>query len=92
MRTAFLPPPPPLLSPSPPLLLLLSHTPPHTPQGRLALHIQLSSELKTATNARALTEVGELEQDLVLGDKSSKDMLAYFAGEERRGGGMCMCV
>ncbi|PNW76570.1 hypothetical protein CHLRE_11g467699v5 [Chlamydomonas reinhardtii] len=47
--------------------------------SRLALHIQLSSELKTATNARALTEVGELEQDLVLGDKSSKDMLAYFA-------------
>ncbi|KAG2432231.1 hypothetical protein HXX76_009150 [Chlamydomonas incerta] len=47
--------------------------------SRLALHIQLSSELKTATNARSLTEVGELEQDLVLGDKSSKDMLAYFA-------------
>ncbi|KAG2446991.1 hypothetical protein HYH02_008145 [Chlamydomonas schloesseri] len=47
--------------------------------SRLALHIQLSSELKTATNARSLTEVGELEQDIVLGDKSSKDMLAYFA-------------
>ncbi|KAG2501418.1 hypothetical protein HYH03_001201 [Edaphochlamys debaryana] len=46
--------------------------------GRLALHIQLSSELKSVTNARKLTDVGELEQDLVLGDKASKDLLAYL--------------
>ncbi|GFR45030.1 hypothetical protein Agub_g6292 [Astrephomene gubernaculifera] len=47
--------------------------------GRLALHIQLSSELKTATNARSLTDVGELEQDLVLGEKTSKDLLAFLS-------------
>ncbi|GLC77701.1 hypothetical protein PLESTF_001978000 [Pleodorina starrii] len=46
--------------------------------GRLAVHIELSTELKTATNARALTEVGELEQDVVLGEKTSKDLLAFL--------------
>ncbi|GIL82467.1 hypothetical protein Vretimale_11867 [Volvox reticuliferus] len=46
--------------------------------GRLALHIQLSSELRTATNARGLTDVGELEQDIVLGEKKSKDVLAFL--------------
>lgn len=45
----------------------------------MALHIQLSSEVKTATNARGLTDVGEVEQDLVLGEKHSKDMLEFFA-------------
>ncbi|EFJ41877.1 hypothetical protein VOLCADRAFT_67807, partial [Volvox carteri f. nagariensis] len=46
--------------------------------GRLAMHIQLSTELQTATHARALTDVGELEQDVVVGEKNSKDLLAFL--------------
>ncbi|KXZ43944.1 VPS45 protein [Gonium pectorale] len=46
--------------------------------GRLALHISVSDSLKAATNARRLTDVGGLEQDLVLGEKRSKEMLAFL--------------
>lgn len=32
------------------------------------------------TNERLLTDVGELEQDLVLGEKNSKDLVAFLSG------------
>ncbi|MEW5299817.1 MAG: hypothetical protein WDW36_002793 [Sanguina aurantia] len=47
--------------------------------SRLSLHIQISSDLKTVTNERQLTDLGELEQDLVLGDKNSKDLINFLA-------------
>ena len=44
--------------------------------------MQVSSELRTVTNARLLTDLGELEQDLVFGDKTSKELVNFLAGEE----------
>lgn len=46
--------------------------------SKLSLHIQISEDLRKVTNERILTDVGELEQDLVLGEKNSKDMLAFL--------------
>ena len=42
---------------------------------------QVSSELKNAVNSRALTALGELEQDLVCGDRDGQDLVKFFAGE-----------
>lgn len=47
--------------------------------AKLSLHIQMSSDLKQVTSHRQLTEVGELEQDLVLGEKNSKDLINFLA-------------
>lgn len=41
---------------------------------------KISSEIKAATAARRLTEVGELEQALVGGDKGGADLVKYLAG------------
>jgi hypothetical protein len=41
----------------------------------------MSSELKQVTSDRQLTDVGELEQDLVLGEKNSKDLINFLAGK-----------
>ena len=43
--------------------------------------VQVSSELRSVTNARLLTDLGELEQDLVFGDKSSKELINFLAGK-----------
>lgn len=56
---------------------------------RMSTHIQISSDLKAVTNERLLTDVGELEQDVVLGEKSSKDMIAFLSGARVRA---CVCV
>ncbi|GMH46102.1 hypothetical protein BSKO_14066 [Bryopsis sp. KO-2023] len=46
--------------------------------SRLSLHIDITSELFQATNARKLKEMGELEQDVVYGDKHSKDIMTWL--------------
>ena len=47
--------------------------------------------MKTVTSQRQLTDVGELEQDLVLGEKNSKDLISFLAGEFFGFAG-CICV
>ena len=42
--------------------------------------MQISSDLRSVTNERILTDVGELEQDMVLGDKNSKDLITFLQG------------
>ncbi|KAI8472381.1 MAG: Sec1-like protein [Monoraphidium minutum] len=51
--------------------------------GRLSVHIWVSSELKAVTNGRDLTALGELEQDLVAGDRGGQDLIKFLA--ERSG-------
>jgi len=51
----------------------------------------MSSDLKQVTSHRQLTEVGELEQDLVLGEKNSKDLINFLAGEFLGGKGSACC-
>eukprot|EP00879_Flechtneria_rotunda_P003010 GHRR01003228.1.p1 GENE.GHRR01003228.1~~GHRR01003228.1.p1 ORF type:complete len:663 (+),score=201.56 GHRR01003228.1:278-2266(+) len=46
--------------------------------GRLSVHIFISSELKNAINSRSLTDLGELEQNLVYGEKNSQDLMQYL--------------
>lgn len=48
--------------------------------GRLSVHIFISSELKNVLDARSLTDLGELEQNLIYGDKTSQDLIKYLAG------------
>lgn len=51
--------------------------------SKLSMHIFISSELKAVLNARSLTDLGGLEQDLVYGDKNSQDLIKYLAGKCR---------
>lgn len=46
--------------------------------GRLSVHIFISSELKNAINGRMLTELGELEQNLVYGDMGSAELIKFL--------------
>ena len=39
------------------------------------------SELKNAINGRSLTELGELEQNLVYGDAGSQELIKFLQGE-----------
>jgi hypothetical protein len=39
------------------------------------------SELKNAINGRMLTELGELEQNLVYGDMGSAELIKFLQGE-----------
>uniref|UniRef100_A0A7S0UQ57 Uncharacterized protein n=2 Tax=Polytomella parva TaxID=51329 RepID=A0A7S0UQ57_9CHLO len=47
--------------------------------ANLSAHVQLSNDLRAVTSERDLSDLGELEQDLVLGLKNSREMLEYFA-------------
>lgn len=47
--------------------------------GRLSVHIFVSSELKNTLNARSLTELGELEQNLIYGDANSQDLIKFLS-------------
>jgi hypothetical protein len=45
------------------------------------------SELKNAINGRMLTELGELEQNLVYGDMGSAELIKFLQGEYTCPGG-----
>jgi syntaxin-binding protein 1 len=45
---------------------------------RLSLHIDIASKINEAVRARALKAAGEVEQDLVLGDATSKELIALL--------------
>jgi len=47
--------------------------------GLLSTHISISEQLKNISEQRQLMEVGELEQDIVYGEKSSQELIKYLA-------------
>ena len=47
--------------------------------AKLSVHVEIASNLNTAIEERRLAEVGKLEQDVVFGDVSSKEVLAYYS-------------
>ena len=47
--------------------------------ARLAVHVEIASRINKATEERALTTLGKLEQDLVFGDATSKEVIAFLA-------------
>ena len=46
---------------------------------KLALHIDVASKLNTAVRERALKAAGEVEQDIVYGDATSKELIALLS-------------
>jgi len=48
--------------------------------GRLAVHVEIASRINKAIEERALVALGKLEQDLVFGDATSKEVIAFLAG------------
>ena len=48
----------------------------------LAAHVELASRLSRLVDQRALAELGKLEQDLVYGDATSKEVIAFLAAHQ----------
>lgn len=47
----------------------------------MALHIDITGDLFKITRERKLKLIGELEQDLVYGEKHSKDIITLLSNE-----------
>ncbi|KAK9826197.1 hypothetical protein WJX81_006806 [Elliptochloris bilobata] len=47
--------------------------------ARLAVHVEIASRINKAIEERALVALGKLEQDLVFGDATSKEVIAFLA-------------
>eukprot|EP00210_Caulerpa_lentillifera_P003581 g3416.t1 len=50
--------------------------------SNMTLHVDITGDLFKITNDRKLKEIGELEQDLVYGDKHSKDIISLLTTEQ----------
>ncbi|KAL4529037.1 hypothetical protein Ndes2526B_g06871 [Nannochloris sp. 'desiccata'] len=50
--------------------------------SNLSAHVELASVLNRAVEARRLTELGKLEQDLVYGDATSKEVIAFLSANQ----------
>jgi syntaxin-binding protein 1 len=50
--------------------------------SNLSAHVELASALNRAVEARRLTELGKLEQDLVYGDATSKEVIALLSANQ----------
>lgn len=46
--------------------------------SKLSVHVEIASNLNTVIEEGRLAELGKLEQDVVFGDVSSKEVLAYY--------------
>ena len=47
--------------------------------SRLSVHVEIASRLNALVESRRLLEVGKLEQDLVYGDATSKEVIALLS-------------
>lgn len=58
-----------------------SHTnlPPREQLSKLGAHVELATRLTASVDASRLTEFGKLEQDLVYGDATSKEVIALLS-------------
>lgn len=50
--------------------------------SKLAAHVEVASKLNSAIEAGALAELGKLEQDLVYGDATSKEVIAFLTAHQ----------
>ena len=50
--------------------------------SNLSAHVELASSLNRAVEVRRLTELGKLEQDLVYGDATSKEVIAFLSSNQ----------
>ena len=50
--------------------------------SNMALHIDITRDLFKVTSDRKLKQIGELEQDLVYGEKHSKDIISLLSDDQ----------
>jgi syntaxin-binding protein 1 len=60
---------------------------PRLPPGRdqlskLAAHVEIASRINASIDAASLAELGKLEQDLVYGDATSKEVIAFLTAHQ----------
>ena len=53
--------------------------------GKLYAHVELASRINRAIDERALEELGTLEQDLVYGDATSKEVITFLSNKDNAG-------
>ena len=62
---------------------MLRPRPPRRDQlSRLGAHVELASRLNAAIEGNRLAELGKLEQDLVYGDATSKEVIAFLTANQ----------
>ena len=47
--------------------------------SRLNVHVELAARINRALEEKSLTDLGKLEQDLVFGDATSKEVISYLS-------------
>jgi syntaxin-binding protein 1 len=47
--------------------------------ARLSVHVEIASRINRAIDERALVELGKLEQDLVYGEATSKEVITFLS-------------
>lgn len=51
--------------------------------SRLSVHVEIASKINRMIEAKDLTDVGKLEQDLVFGDATSKEIITYISANQK---------
>lgn len=51
--------------------------------ARLSVHVEIASKINTIIEAKDLTDLGKLEQDLVFGDATSKEIITYISTNQK---------
>lgn len=63
---------------------LVSSLPQYREQlARLSVHVEIASKINTIIEAKDLTDLGKLEQDLVFGDATSKEIITYISTNQK---------
>lgn len=47
------------------------------------MHVEIASKINRIIEAKDLTDVGKLEQDLVFGDATSKEIITYISANQK---------
>ncbi len=51
--------------------------------SRLSVHVEIASKINQIIDAKDLTDLGKLEQDLVFGDATSKEIITYISTNQK---------
>lgn len=63
---------------------LVSSLPQYREQlSRLSVHVEIASKINQIIDAKDLTDLGKLEQDLVFGDATSKEIITYISTNQK---------
>lgn len=63
---------------------LVSSLPQYREQlSRLSVHVEIASKINRIIEAKDLTALGKLEQDLVFGDATSKEIITYISANQK---------